>query len=153
MSVLILLVVGREQKIENLKPQASLFLGSLPKFILTTWSGSSPHSSVGKGSTCNAGDPNSIPVSGRSPGEGIGYPLQYSWPSLVAQLVKNLPAIQKASVRSLYEVIDLLKYFPRWSHLVFCFTFWELDLQSVSQQHGIILNIRYPYNAKSMHKI
>ena len=85
MSVLILLVVGREQKIENLKPQASLFLGSLPKFILTTWSGSSPHSSVGKGSTCNAGDPNSIPVSGRSPGEGIGYPLQYSWPSLVVK--------------------------------------------------------------------
>ena len=48
-----------------------------------------PHSSVGKESTCNAGDPGSIPGSGRSPGEGIGYPLQYSWASLVAQLVKN----------------------------------------------------------------
>ena len=49
-----------------------------------------PDSSVGKESTCNAGDPGSIPGSGRSTGEGIGYPLQYSWASLVAQLVKNL---------------------------------------------------------------
>ena len=38
-----------------------------------------PHSSVGKESACNTGDPGSIPGSGRSPGEGIGYPLQYSW--------------------------------------------------------------------------
>ena len=44
---------------------------------------------VGKESTCNAGDPVSIPGLGRSPGEGIGYPLQYSWASLVAQLVKK----------------------------------------------------------------
>ena len=48
-----------------------------------------PDSSVGKESSCNAGDPGSIPGLGRSPGEGIGYPLQYSWASLVAQLVKN----------------------------------------------------------------
>ena len=48
-----------------------------------------PHSSVGKESTCNAGDPHSIPGSGRSPREGIGYPLQYSRASLVAQLVEN----------------------------------------------------------------
>ena len=46
-------------------------------------------SSVGKEPACNAGDPGLIPGSGRSPGEGIGYPLQYSWASLVAQLVKN----------------------------------------------------------------
>ena len=51
------------------------------------------HRSVGKESACNAGDPGSIPGSGRAPGEGIGYPLQYSWASLVAQLVKNLPAM------------------------------------------------------------
>ena len=51
-----------------------------------------PGSSVGKESACNAGDPGSIPGSGRSAGEGIGYPLQYSWASLVAQLVKNPPA-------------------------------------------------------------
>ena len=48
-----------------------------------------PDSSVGKESACSAGDPGSIPGSGRSPGEGIGCPLQYSWASLVAQLVKN----------------------------------------------------------------
>ena len=52
-----------------------------------------PDSSVGKESACNAGDPGSIPGSGRSPGEGTGYPLQYSWASLVAQLVKNLPSM------------------------------------------------------------
>ena len=52
-----------------------------------------PDSSVGKESTCNAGDPGSIPGSGRSAGEGIGYLLQYSWVSLVAQLVNNPPAI------------------------------------------------------------
>ena len=57
-----------------------------------------PDSSVGKESTCSAGDPSSIPGSGRSPGEGIGYPLQYSWTSLVAQLVKNPPAMRKTWV-------------------------------------------------------
>ena len=51
-----------------------------------------PDSSVGKESTCNAGDPSSICGLARSAGEGIDYPLQYSWASLVAQLVKNLPA-------------------------------------------------------------
>ena len=51
-----------------------------------------PDTSVSKESTCNAGDPSSIPGSGRSAGEGIGYPLQYSWAFLVAQLVKNPPA-------------------------------------------------------------
>ena len=48
-------------------------------------------SSAGNESTCNAGDPGSIPGLGRSVGEGIDYPLQYTWASLVAQLVKNLP--------------------------------------------------------------
>ena len=52
-----------------------------------------PDSSVAKESSCNAGDPGLIPGSGRSAGKGIGYPLHYSWASLVAQLVKNLPAI------------------------------------------------------------
>ena len=52
-----------------------------------------PSSSVGKESTCNEGDPGLIPGSRRPAGEGIGYPLQYSWVSLMAQLVKNLPAM------------------------------------------------------------
>ena len=60
-----------------------------------------PDSSVGKQSASNAGDSGSIPGSGRCAGEGIGYPLQYSWASLVAQLVKNLPAMQETWLRSL----------------------------------------------------
>ena len=60
-----------------------------------------PHSSTGKESTCNEGDPGLISGSGRSAGEGIGYPLQYSWASLVAQLVKNPPAMWETQVRSL----------------------------------------------------
>ena len=48
---------------------------------------------VGKESTCNVGDPSSIPGSGRSPGKRMGYPLQYSWASLVAQMAKNPSAM------------------------------------------------------------
>ena len=51
-------------------------------------------SSAGKESACDAGDRSSIPGLGRSAGEGIGYPLQYSWASLVAQLVKNPPPMR-----------------------------------------------------------
>ena len=54
-----------------------------------------PDSSVGKESTCSAGDSSSIPGLGRSAGEGIGCPLQCSWVSLVAQLVKNPPAMRE----------------------------------------------------------
>ena len=60
-----------------------------------------PGGSDGKESTCNAGDPGSIPGLGRSPGERIGYPLQYSLASLVAQSVKNPPAIWETWVRYL----------------------------------------------------
>ena len=60
-----------------------------------------PRISVGKESACNAGDPGSTLGLGRSPGEGIGYPLHYSWASLVAQLVKNLPAMRETWVQSL----------------------------------------------------
>ena len=57
-----------------------------------------PDSSAGKEFACNAGDSSSIPGSGSSPGEGIGYPLQYSWASLVAQMVKNLPTMRETWV-------------------------------------------------------
>ena len=60
-----------------------------------------PDSSVGKESACSAGDPSSIPGSGRSAREGIGYPLQYSWASLVAQSVKNPPAMWEIWVQFL----------------------------------------------------
>ena len=52
-----------------------------------------PSSSAGKHAACNTGNPSSIPGLGRSAREGLGYPLQYSWASLVAQLVKNPPAM------------------------------------------------------------
>ena len=60
-----------------------------------------PGSSAGKESTCNAEDLGLIPGLGRSPGEVIGYPFQYSWASLVTQLVKNPPAMRKTWVGTL----------------------------------------------------
>ena len=66
-------------------------------FVLVLFSGSS----VGKESAYNARDLGSIPGSERSSGEWTGYPLQNSWASLVAQLVKNMPAMQETWVRSL----------------------------------------------------
>ena len=67
--------------------------------FIATWG--FPSSSAGKESACNRGDPGSIPGLGRPAGEGIGYPLQSSWASLMAQLVKNLPAMQETWVWSL----------------------------------------------------
>ena len=70
------------------------FVGKImPVLFLLSWFMGFPDSSVGKESTCNAGDPSSIPGSGRSSREGIGYPFLYSCASLVAQLVKNPPAM------------------------------------------------------------
>ena len=82
-----------------------------------------PDSSIGKESACNAGDPSLIPGLGGSAGEGIGYPLQYSWASLVAQLVKNLPAIEDL-VRSLG---------------------WEDPLKKGKATHSSILAWRIPW--------
>ena len=65
---------------------------------LSSSSSSNQAASSGKESACNAGDASSIPGSGRSTGEGIGYPLQYSWASLVAQLVNNPPAMRETWV-------------------------------------------------------
>ena len=68
-----------------------------------------PGSAAGKESAYNAGDLSSIPGLGRSPGEGIGYPLQYLWASLVTQLVKNPPPMQETWVPSLGEEDPLEK--------------------------------------------
>ena len=65
-----------------------------------TYGGGLPDNSDSKEFTCNAGDPRSSPGSGRSAGEGIGYPLQDSWASFVAQLVKNPPAMPETWVQS-----------------------------------------------------
>ena len=60
-----------------------------------------PGGSAGKESTYNAGGPGSIPRSGRSPGGGHDNPLQYSWASLVAQTIKNLPEMWETWIQSL----------------------------------------------------
>ena len=83
-----------------------------------------PGSSAGKESTCNAGDPGSIPGSARSSGEGIGYPLQYSWASLVAQLVKNPSAMRETWV---------------W------YLGWEYPLEKGKATHSSILAWRIPW--------
>ena len=83
-----------------------------------------PGSSAGRESACKAGDPCLIPGSGSFPGEGIGYPLQYSWVSLVAQLVKNLPAMWEACVWSLG---------------------WEDPLEESMATHSSILAWRIPW--------
>ena len=73
-----------------------------------------PDSSVGKESACNAGDPGLIPGYRISSGEGIGYPLQNCWASLVAQLVKNLPTMRKTWVQFLgwEDPLDKGKGYP-----------------------------------------
>ena len=88
-----------------------------------------PGGSDGKESACNAGDSGSIPGSGRSAGEGIGYPLQYSWASLVAQLVKNLPAVWEAWV---------------WS------PHWDDPLEKGRATHSSVLAWRIPWAIQSM---
>ena len=88
-----------------------------------------PDSSAGEGSTCNVRDPGLIPVSGRSPGEGIGYPLQYSWASLVAQLVKNPLAMQETWVWSLG---------------------WEDPLEKGKATYFSVLAWRIPWTIQSM---
>ena len=81
---------------------AENFRGQINSYLQQVWRISGFFgSSAGKESTSNAGNPGSIPGSGRSSGEGIGYPFQYSWASLVAQMIKNLPAMQETWVRSL----------------------------------------------------
>ena len=83
-----------------------------------------PGGSTGKESTCNAGDLGSVPELGRSLGEGNSYPLQYSWASLVAWLVKNPPAMQEIWVQSLG---------------------WEDPLEKGKATHSSILAWRIPW--------
>ena len=89
----------------------------------TSWMGF-PGGSDGKESACNAGDLGSISGLGRCPGGGIGYPLQYSWTSLVAQLVKNPPAM--------------------WETWVW-FLGWEDPLEQGMATHSSILAWRIPW--------
>ena len=101
-----------------------------------------PVSSVGKESTFKEGDPGFIPGSRRSAGEVIGYSLQYSWTSLVAQLVKNLPAMWETWVWSLdgkvpwrREQLPTPVFWPRESQLKdFHFHFQQVQYFSNSKQ-------------------
>ena len=83
-----------------------------------------PCGSAGKEPACNVGDLGLIPGLGRSPGERRGYPLQYSWASLVAQMVKNQPAMQETWVQSLG---------------------WEKSLEEGMATHSSILAWRIPW--------
>ena len=89
-----------------------------------------PGSWASKESTCQEGDPSSISGSGRSTGEGMGYPLQYSWASLVAQLVKNPPAMQETWVRSLGWKDPLEKETATYSGIMAWRILWTV--QSIS---------------------
>ena len=84
-----------------------------------------PVNSAGRESTCSAGDPSLTPGSGRSPGEEIGHPIQYSRASLVAQMIKNLPIMWETWVQSLG---------------------WEDPLEEDIATHSNILSWRIPMN-------
>ena len=95
-----------------------------------------PGSSAGKESTCNAGDPGLIPGSGRFPGDGIGYLLQYSWASLGVQLVKNPPAMWETWFWSLgwedpleREWLPISDFWPGESHGLYSHFMWEREIQ------------------------
>ena len=85
-----------------------------------------PCSSVGKESSCHAREPGLIPQSGRSSGEGLGYLLQYSWASLVAQLIKNPPAMRETWVQSLGGEDPLEKGKATHSSVVACRIPWTV---------------------------
>ena len=93
-------------------------------YILYTYLQGFSNRSVGKESACKAGDPSYIPGLGRSTGEGIGYPFQCPWASLVVQLVNNLPAMQETWVQSLD---------------------WENPLEKGKANHSSILAWRIPW--------
>ena len=88
-----------------------------------------PCGSPGKESACNVEDLGLIPGLGRSPGEGVGYPLQYSWASLVAQLGKNLPAMRETWIQSLG---------------------WEDPLENGKATHTSLLAWRIPWTIQSL---
>ena len=104
-----------------------IFEGLSPAFHLPMQRRGFPDSSVGKESACNAGDPGLIPGLGRSSVEGIGYPLQYSWVSLVAQLVENVPAMRETWIQPLG---------------------WEDPLEKGKATHSSILAWRIPWGRK-----
>ena len=96
-----------------------------------------PGSSAGKESTCNTGDPGLIPRLGQSPGEGIGYPRQYSWASLVSQTVKNPLAMQETWIRSLDWEDPLEKGMATHSSILAWRTPWTGEPGGLHTVHGV----------------
>ena len=106
-----------------------------------------PDSSVGKESSCSARDASLIPGSGRSAGEGIGYPLQYSWASLVAQLIKNPPALWETPVLLLSWEDPLEK--GKATH--FSILAWRIlwtTLQGVTKSRTQLSDFHFPKSKK-----
>ena len=118
-----------EIHLESWVQSVSSWLSSPSSFTRASNVRGFPHSSVGEESACIAGDPGLIPGLGRFSAEGIGYPLQYSWTFLVAQLVKNLSAMQETWVLSLG---------------------WEDPLERRKAPHSSILAWRIPWTIQSM---
>ena len=109
------------------------------KRVQYMWIEGFPHSSDGKESNCNAGDPGLIPGLGRSLGKRIGYPLQFSRASLVAQVVKNLPAMWETWIQSLGWEDPLEKGTATHSSILA----WRIPMDRVAWQatvHGIAEN-------------
>ena len=99
-------------------------------------------------STCNAGDPGSIPGSGRSLGEWIGYPLQCSWASLVAQMVKHPPAVQETwfnpwvgKIPWKRERLPTSVFWPGEFHGLY--SPWGHKELDMSEQLSLVLNIEF----------
>ena len=113
----------KRQMCPSLKEMQSFCIGYL--MFSYGFSDRFPDSSVGKEAACNSGNPSSIPGWGRSSGKRIGYPLQYSWAFLVAQLVKNPPAMSETWVQSLG---------------------WEDPLEKEEATHSSILVLTIPWN-------
>ena len=107
------------------------FISFIPFYlpILSFWTRHILCNSAVKESTCSAGDPGLIPLWGRYPGEVIDHPLQYSWASLVTQLVKNPPALWETWVR----LLD-----------------WEDPLEKGMATHSSILAWRIRWTVKSV---
>ena len=96
-----------------------------------------PDSSVGKESAFNAGDPSSTPGSGRSTGEGIGYSFQYSWSSLVAQTIKNSPAMQDIWILSL-KIPQRREQLPTP-------VFWPGEVHGAAKSQTQLNNFQFPF--------
>ena len=106
-----------------------------------------PDSSAGKESICNAGDPGSISGLGRSPGEGIGYPLQYCLASLVAQLVNNLPEIWETRVWSLGWEDPLKEGMTTHCSILA----WRIPIDRVAWQAMGLQKVRHDWVTKHTH--